>query len=312
MALAARIGVLGACRATARLHRLRLARGLVRAGAGRRRGWPCCSSASADGSAASDAGDLWAVGWAVVLTTAAPLFGALYRVRLGGAALRELGPAGFQFGLTELRLCGLRTDLGLGQPPGVAARSSRSRLWCSSLFRALGMVELGPLGDIPRLLPADRRGLAAPLSAPTSGPAPGCRWPARRPSASGRLVALEAWELDARTDPRHPRRPGVGATAPGAGRLALMMLIEARAPGEELFGLAHAPGRAPVAVAVGIGFGMLLSFVQAPLAVGVLGAVYCDQRAERAAGASQPATALIRRSLSPAPTLWHQPFEAQR
>lgn len=90
-----------------------------------------------------------------------------------------------------------------------------------------------------------------------------------------------------------------------------MMLIEARAPGEELFGLASA-WPAPVAVAVGIGFGMLLSFVQAPLAVGVLGAVYCDQRAERAAGASQPATALIRRSLSPAPTLWHQPFEAQR
>ena len=214
--------------------------------------------------------DLWIIGWTTALASAAPLWAGLYRLELGGAAARDLGPGGVQFGKAELRLLGLAVAFfaaaALAWLPVVAVSAL-----IFVVFRGLGQVVLGPLGGIQvSFLIVMLVWLAA---AGLFGWA--CARMAFAPAATigkRRLVVQEAWELG-----REREKPlflaWILAQAPAllaVVLLALMDSLEAQAPTWAV------RDRWPLtdAAIAGLALGFVVAVIQVPLTVGVLGYLY--------------------------------------
>lgn len=221
----------------------------------------------------SEAGELWVLGWWTILVSSAPLWAGLYRLELGGKARRGLGVAGFQFGKPELRLILL----------ALAFVAAAAMVWLPVvavsalffvLFRFLGQVPLGPLGgvQVSFLLV-----LALWLAA-----VGGFAWLCGRcafavPATIGkrRMVVAQAWEMA-------PDNVGAVlwawllAQAPLLLTVVMIALVDTLEVGDG-FGMA---GRWPVVDAglAGLVLGLVCSFIQAPLTVGVLGYLYRARR----------------------------------
>ena len=225
----------------------------------------------------ADAADLSGIGFAASVLLAVPLAAALLRLSLGGAALRGLGPGGLQFGLAELRLlviglAGLGVAL-LAWLPVVAVSAA-----VFVAFGGAGMAELPLIGPIrvsflvaagvwfaalaAYLYLAARASMCAPATV-----------------GKRRLVLMDAWAI------------GQGQAAAILGGLAataapLVLLATATVFLDRL--AVHDPDWGPMrnwqlpdSIMAGAVLGAAIAFVQAPLSIGVLGAVYRAQRARR-------------------------------
>ena len=226
------------------------------------------------GMPSEDAANLASVGWAVTLTATAPLAAALLRIRLGGAAPRELGPAGLQFGMAELRLV-IAT---------AAWAVAAVLVWLPMVaVSAAVFIVLGGAGSVdpPLLGPVRLCFLVAGgawIAAAVAFVYAAVRLTLGGPATvgRGRLVLLDAWSLGA-------GRTGVllgallATAAPLCMTLAVVLLLDRLAS----LGGMMLPVDAILASGV---FACVLSFVQAPLTAGVLGAVYADA----VGGAAQP------------------------
>lgn len=225
----------------------------------------------------AEAADLGSIGFAATLLLSVPLAAALLRLRVGGAALRGLGPGGLQFGMAELRLLVI----------GIAAVGAGLLAWLPVVavsaavfvaFGGAGMVEAPLVGPIrvPFLVAAGVW-LAAML---------GYLYLAARvslcaPATVGkrRLVLKEAWALS---------RGQAGAilggllatTAPLALLAAATVFLDRLAVHDPDWG-AMQTWQLPDSIMAGAVLGAAIAFVQAPLTIGVLGAVYCAQRTRR-------------------------------
>jgi hypothetical protein len=91
-------------------------------------------------------GELFCVGAGVTLVALAPLYGALYRIELGGRAEQTLGPFGLQLGMAEARLWGIWIVRGVAVLAAFLAATALSA-GVFALLRPLGMIGLGPLGE---------------------------------------------------------------------------------------------------------------------------------------------------------------------
>ena len=222
----------------------------------------------------SQAWDLWTIGWAVVAVTAAPLVGTLLRVRLGGAAQRCMGPAGLQFGMTELRLLTIAVAwVGatlLTVLPMVAISAA-----CFVIFRDLGMVELPLLGSLRISFLMAAVFCLIVLGLYAYGLA---RLSLALPATVGkrRLVLVEAWRMS--QGYAGPLIWGVIASlAPSLLLVAAAVELDALALQDPTWG-AMSRWPLPDAILAGAVFGSVLSFIQAPLTLGVVAAVYCARR----------------------------------
>ena len=222
----------------------------------------------------AEAVDLWRIGWVVAAVSAAPLWAGLYRLELGGAACRGLGPAGVQFGMAELRLIAL----------GLAFLCAALLAWLPVvavsaivfvLFRGVGEVALGPLGEVQvSFLVASALWLTA-----LGGFAWACARMAFAPAATigkRRLVLREAWALG-RGRVATVLAAWILAQAPAMLTLALLALVNQMELQDPVWG---ARSRWPVvdAAAGGLVLGLVVAFVQVPLTVGVLGRLYRARR----------------------------------
>jgi hypothetical protein len=225
----------------------------------------------------ADAGDLSTIGWATTLMLTGPLVAALLRLRIGGSALRGLGPGGLQLGLAELRLLVI----------GVAGAGAALLAWLPVVavsavvfiaFRPAGMAELPLLGPIRvSFLVAAGVWLAALA---------GFFYVAARmalalPATVGkrRLVLLEAWSL---AEGQAGALVG-GLLLTGLPLLALgaaTLFLDRLAVQDPSWG-AMRTWQLPDSIMAGAVLGAVVAFVQLPLSVGALGAVYCAQRARR-------------------------------
>jgi hypothetical protein len=225
----------------------------------------------------ADAADLGRIGWWTVLVTAAPLWAGLYRLELGGAAGRGLGPAGVQFGSSEIRLIVLT----------IAFLAAVALIWLPVvavsaivfvLFHGAGQVALGPLGSVQvSFLVVAGVWLAALL-----GFVWACARVAFAPAATvgkRRLVLREAWDLG------RGRVPIVLASltlaqAPTLLAAALIALVDSLELQDPVVGALNR-WPLPDAVVGGLVVGLIAAFVHAPLTVGVLGYLYRDGRERR-------------------------------
>jgi len=230
------------------------------------------------GRLASDVGwDLSAIGLAVMATTAAPLVAALLRLRLGGSAFRGLGPAGLQFGLAELRLLVIAAGWAAGTLLAVLPLIAISA-FVFVVFRDAGMASLPMVGEVrvSFLVVAGvwLLGLAAYVY--VAG-----RMLLTLPASVGkrRLVLSHAWALS---------RGQVGgllgglllSLGPGVAAVFAAIQLDRLAVQDPDWG-ALSSWPLPDAILAGAVFGSLLSFIQIPLTLGVLAAVYCAQRQRR-------------------------------
>ncbi len=213
---------------------------------------------------------IWPKLGALLTIAYVPLFGALYRLGVGGEPTRSLGPGGLQWTGVEWRLlcvwAVLAFILGLGVAP--IAIVSAPLIY----FFRHHAVALGPLGSwsVATLILAPfwlvfgsillrlwgRLGLAGSIT-----------------TARGRISPLSGWSMTR----------GLGWTIGLAwlvvqiptlgGWLALMAmnLIEA----DDLAAGAHAVWPLPEAIGAGAVMGILSAAVQLPLSVGLLTGVYC-------------------------------------
>ncbi|OYX32484.1 MAG: hypothetical protein B7Y99_08380 [Caulobacterales bacterium 32-69-10] len=223
---------------------------------------------------ASEAADLWRVGWWTILVSAAPLWAGLYRLELGGKALRTLGPAGLQFGLAEIRLIVLAAAFVAASAfvwlPVVAVSAL-----IFVLFRFAGAATLAHVGEVQvsflivLALWLGVLGVFAWICAR-------CAFAPAATVGKRRLVLREAWDL------------GRGRTlavlggwllvqAPTVLVVVLLALLDEVARHDPMWG---ARGRWPLADAAvgGLVLGLVMAFVQAPLTVGVLGYLYRARR----------------------------------
>jgi hypothetical protein len=214
------------------------------------------------------AADLICVGAALTLVTAPPLAGAVLRQRMGGAALRGLGPAGLQFGMLELRLIGAVAGwivaTLLAWLPIVVAVSA-----ILVAFHGVGEVRIRGLGAVPASFLIAGGVVAGAAAAYGYG---FIRMLMTLPAsvARSRVALAEGW------------RASAGAEGAVAGGVLFSLAPAALASWAvaRLDGLASPQGWAwQDATVVGAAFGILMAFVQAPLTLGVLGAVYLVQEA---------------------------------
>jgi hypothetical protein len=224
-----------------------------------------------------DGHDLWRIGWWTVLVIAAPLWAGLYRLELGGAARRGLGPAGLQFGMAEIRLIVL-SGAFLGATLFVWLPVVAVSALVFVLFRGAGEASLGLLGHVRvSFLIVTAIWLAA-----LGGFAWACARAAFAPVATvgkRRLVAQEAWALG-RGRVTTVLAAWTLAQAPAALALALLGLMDSMQLKDPVAG---ALGRWPLVDAAvgGAALGLVVAFLQLPLTVGVLGYLYRARR-ERA------------------------------
>jgi hypothetical protein len=209
------------------------------------------------------AADLWSVGLAMTLVTVAPLMGAILRLRLGGTPETELGPGGLQLGAGELRLLaalagGVAASL-LAWLPLVAVTAL-----VVVVFRDLGLVDLGGAEPVPFSLFIVAAAVVATAAVYAYGLS---RLALTLPAAIDRprFAVSEAW------------RAGAGAERALAGGLLLSLsptaIVFATALWLDRFN--GALGWAwEDAAAAGALFAGIMTFVQAPLTLGLLGGVY--------------------------------------
>jgi hypothetical protein len=223
---------------------------------------------------AAEAADLGRLGSWTILVTVAPLWAGLYRLELGGKALRGLGLAGFQFGMAELRMVAL-TLAFLGAALMIWLPVVAISALVFILFRFAGQVALGPLGVVQvSFLIAAGVWLAA---------LGGFTWACGRcafaaPASVGkrRLVLVDAWALG-RGQAGLVVWTWLLAQAPLLLTLTLLALVNSLEAQDGM------RGRWPLADA-GVGglvLGLVCAFIQAPMTVGVLGHLYRARR-ERA------------------------------
>lgn len=217
------------------------------------------------------AADLWGVGLAMTLVTIAPLMGALLRLRIGGASEAELGPGGLQLGVGEARLLAALVGSVAASLVALLPLVAVSAL-ILVLFRGLGLVDLGGAEPVPvSFFLVGLAGLAT-LAACGYG-----------------LVRL-ALILPAIIDrSRFALQDGWRASAGAEGALAMGLLLSLSptavvvASGLWLDRFNGTLGWAWEDAAVaGALFSGILTFVQAPMTLGLLGGVYL-LRAERPA-----------------------------
>lgn len=225
----------------------------------------------------ADASDLGSIGWAALLVTAPSLAASLLALRIGGASLRGLGPAGLQLGPAELRLVVL-TFAGAG-----AAMLAWLPVVALSAVVFVAMSGAG-MADFPGIGPLRVSFVlaAAVWAAALFLFVYACGRMALAPAATvgkRRLVLVEAWAL------------GKGLTGvllaalmlaslPTALTLMAAVLLDGIEVVDPVLGVLRTWPVADAAVA-GAVFGVVIAFIQAPLFAGVLGAVYCAQRARR-------------------------------
>lgn len=224
------------------------------------------------GRALADRGEIFCVGAAVTLVALAPLYGALYRIELGGKAERSLGPLGLQLGIAEGRLWIIWVVRGVGLLAAFLAATALSA-GIFILLRPLGMVGLGPLGAfrISFLIAA----------AVFLGAGVYCTYVIARLSPASpasveaeRLVLSEVWPGTA--------RQAVSLTAtwiavrlPSVALALVFALIDILENGR----LTLRQWPLLDASVFGLLAGGVLAFVQAPLAVGALSAFWrCNRR----------------------------------
>lgn len=221
-----------------------------------------------------EAADLWRVGWWTILVTAAPLWAGLYRLELGGKALRGLGPAGLQFGLPEIRLIVL----------SIAFLAASAFVWLPVvavsaaifvLFRFAGAATLLHVGEvqisflIAMAVWIGALGLYAWVCAR-------CAFAPAATVGKRRLVLAEAWTLG-RSRAGPVLWSWLLAQAPLLLTVVLLALIDQMEMQEAMWG---ARSRWPLidAAVGGLVLGGVMSFIQAPLTVGVLGYLYRARR----------------------------------
>jgi hypothetical protein len=222
----------------------------------------------------AEAADLWRLGWWTILVVAAPLWAGLYRLELGGKALRGLGPAGLQFGMAEARLILLAgaflTASALVWLPAVAVSAL-----IFVLFRFAGQVALAHLGEVQVSFLI----VLAVWVAMLGGFAWACARFAFAPAATvgkRRLVLRAAWDLG-----RGRAASVLLAWALAQAPMLLAMALLALADQVEMQNLVWGEGRRwPLfdAALGGLVLGAVAAFVQAPLTVGVLGHLYRARR----------------------------------
>jgi hypothetical protein len=223
------------------------------------------------------AADLLSIGLAVSALIAAALAGALLRLRIGGSALRGLGPGGLQFGLAELRL------MVIGLAAGAAALLAWLPVVALSavvfiLLRDAGMADIpfvGPL-RVSFLFAAVVWIAAAAVFAHFAA-----RIALAVPASVGkrRLVVMEAWRLG--QDQAGAILGGLALSAfPLIATVAAAVLLDSMAVMDPAWG-AMSRWPLPDAIIAGTVLGAVVAFVQAPLSLGVLAAVYCAQRTRR-------------------------------
>lgn len=229
-------------------------------------------------------GEVFCVGAGMALVALAPLYGALYRIELGGKAEQSLGPFGLQLGLAEARLWVIWLVRGVGLLAAFLAATALSA-GVFILLRPLGMVGLGPLGEF--------RTAFLVAAALFFGAGAYCVYVIARLSPaspasveSGRLVLSEVWPGTA--------RQAVSLTAtwiavrlPSVALVLVFALIDILENGR----LALRPWPLLDASVFGLLAGGVLAFLQAPLAVGALSAFWRHSRREAPPAFAELATA---------------------
>lgn len=242
----------------------------------------------------AEAADLSEIGSLVVLTAAASLWGALYRLELGGAAARGLDAFGLQFGGAELRLIALWlafvAAVLLVWLPVVAASAIGF-----VLFRGAGEVTFGALGAVQVSFLI----VAALWLAAAGAFAFACARLAFAPAATvacGRLVLRDAWALG------RGRTGAVLAAWLLAQAPALLVLVGLAALDSvelrDALGGSRSRWPLPDAALGGLVLGLVAAFVQVPLTVGVLGYLYREGR-ERVGAVAARNVAPLEAELSP-------------
>jgi hypothetical protein len=220
---------------------------------------------------------LWNLGFLLSLAAWAPLWAALHRLALGGAAAGRVRFFGLQFDRTELRFLGLGLvavmSLVLMVLPLVGISAA-----IFILFRPLGLVALGPLGSLQiSFLIAATVWLAGVGALAYAG----LRF-AFAPSATvskRRIAVLETWPMTA----DYQRAVGAGwllAQAPMLLCIALLVVMDA----VEMHDRGAFSSRWPLfdAWVGGAILGFTAAFIEAPLTAGVLALLYRRQRHWRA------------------------------
>ena len=217
-------------------------------------------------------GELFCIGAAIMLVALAPLYGALYRIELGGKAERSLGPAGLQLGMAEGRLWVVWLVRGVSLLAAFLAATALSAL-VFIVLRPLGMIPLGPLGEfrtaflIAAALWLGAGALSVYVVARLSLASPA--------SVDGeRLVLSELWPTTAR-QAVSLSATWIAVRLPSVALLLALGLIDTLENGH----LAVRKWPLIDAAFAGVLAGGVLAFVQAPLAVGALSAFWrCNRR----------------------------------
>ena len=215
------------------------------------------------GKGAANPGELFCIGAAVLLVAVAPLYGALYRIELGGKAERSLGPAGLQLGWAEGRLWVVWLVRGVSLLAAFLAATALSAL-VFIVLRPLGMIPLGPLGEfrIAFLIAA-----ALWLGAGVLSVYVVARLSLASPASveGGRLVLSELWPTTAR-QAVSLSVAWIAVRLPSVALLLALCLVDTLENGQLAF---HKWPLIDAAFAGALAGGVL-AFVQAPLAVGAL------------------------------------------
>lgn len=219
---------------------------------------------------AQTADDLWAIGAALVLISAPPLWAALYRLQLGGSALKELGPAGLQFGAAELRLVGGALAFLFGSALAWLPVVAISAL-VFVLLRPLGMLSLGPLGPVMVSFIVAAAVWLACLGLYTYATARLALAPAATVGRR-RTMLFAAWPLT-EGQAWTVFKAWLQAQVPLALALVALVAINLLEADDEAW-RAHGLWPWPDALAAGLLLGIIYAFVQAPLTTAVLGALY--------------------------------------
>jgi hypothetical protein len=246
------------------------------------------------------AGLLSRLGLVISLVAWAPLWGTLHRLALGGAAARRVRAGGLQFDMTALRFLllgwGGWTVMLFSLLPMVAVSAV-----VFILFHGLGMMRLGPFGDIRISFLIAALVWLAGMAALGYVAARMAFAPAASVSRR-RLTIAEAWPL---TEGRVMLIAKTWALAQAPALLCLVLLV--LTDSLELLDEAARASRWPMPDAIlgGAVLGFIAAFIHAPLTAGVLGVLYRRQRAERAAAAAPAPLAFADRwaSLSPRSSL---------
>ena len=253
------------------------------------------------GRGVSNPSELFAIGAAVIMVAVAPLYGALYRIELGGPCEHTLGPLGLQLGKAEGRLWIIwlvRAVGALGAALAVTAVSAITFI----LLRPLGTIRLGSgqSWQISFLIAAGlwfaagaacvyvfaRLSLVSPTSVDRD-----------------RLVLSEIWPTN--------RRQSTSLTAawiavriPSLILLLVFLLIGGLQNGR----LAIRPWPLLDAAVAGVFIGGVLAFVQAPFAVGALASFYRHVRKPDAGEVFAPAFAQLAAAAPPPPPSTAKPL----